>query len=148
MFPTYHLPGSALKEEGNMGKRKADRELNSQTAVQKSGSIRIFKPGTKTVIASGHPDDLIDMTRPDGEPALVPMWRVKDMMYDRGFVIGLPDKVAKTKAIMRAEEKEKVYAQIHAEEEQAERLRLREEIRAEVLEEIEGKTSAKKGVKK
>ena len=131
-----------------MGKRKADRELNSQTAVQKSGSIRIFKPGTKTVIASGHPDDLIDMTRPDGEPALVPMWRVKDMMYDRGFVIGLPDKVAKTKAIMRAEEKEKVYAQIHAEEEQAERLRLREEIRAEVLEEIEGQTSAKKGVKK
>jgi len=130
-----------------MGQRKAVRELNSKTAVSVSGDIRIFQPGTKTVIASGHPDDLVDMTRPDGEPALVPMWRVKDMMYDRGFVIGLPDKVAKTKTMIRAEEKEKVYAQLKAEDEQKERVKIREEIKAEVLEEIKGKAPANKGVK-
>ena len=130
-----------------MGQRKAVRELNSKTAVSVSGDIRIFQPGTKTVIASGHPDDLVDMTRPDGEPALVPMWRVKDMMYDRGFVIGLPDKVAKTKTMIRAEEKEKVYAQLKAENEQKERVKVRAEIKAEVLEEIKGKAPANKGVK-
>ena len=129
-----------------MGQRKAVRELNSKTAVSVSGNINIFQPGTKTVIASGHPDDLVDMTRPDGEPALVPMWRVKDMLYDRGFVIGLPDKVAKTKTMIRAEEKEKVYAQLKAENEQKERVKVRAEIKAEVLEEIKGKAPAKKGV--
>jgi len=127
-----------------MGQRKVTREINTNEVVSVSGDIVIFQPGTKTVIAQGHPDDLVDMTRPDGEPALVPMWRVKDMMYDRGFLLGLPNKVAKTTAMMRAEEKEKVYAQIKKETEQAERVKLRADIKAEVLAEIKGKTPAKK----
>jgi hypothetical protein len=52
--------------------------------------IVILYPGNKKV--EHNADDMIDMTRADGEPAKVPAWRVKDLVYERGFTVGLPEK--------------------------------------------------------
>lgn len=136
-------PGHKVKRKHNM----------AQKAEQEFTPVVVYKPGTKEIIAQGEADDLLDMTRPDGEPAKVPMWRVKDCMYDKGFTIGLPDKKAKTKAALRAEEKERQYARIREEQKQEAMKEMRAEVRAEVLAEIEaeqnkGKAPAKKDAKK
>jgi hypothetical protein len=65
----------------------------AQKAVQE-GTMELMIDGKKTKV---NPDKMIPMTRPDGEPALAPAWRVKDLIYDKGFKQGYPKKKAAAK---------------------------------------------------
>ena len=46
-------------------------------------------------------DDMVPCTRGDGEPALVPAWRLKDLILEREFKLGYP---AKKKAPAKGKE--------------------------------------------
>ena len=58
--------------------------------------VQVIYPGNKKVVHSS--DDLVECTRADGEPALVPAWRIKDLVYERGFKVGYPAKKKKPAA--------------------------------------------------
>jgi len=60
----------------------------AQKAVQE-GTIEVIIDGKKQNV---NPDDMIPMTHPTGQPAKVPAWRVKDLIYDKGYKQGYPKK--------------------------------------------------------
>lgn len=50
----------------------------------------VIKVGGKTHTFEA--DQMVECTRGDGEPALVPAWRLKDLILEREFKLGYPPK--------------------------------------------------------
>jgi hypothetical protein len=67
----------------------------AQNKAEQIAAPVVIKTGGKTHTFDA--DDKIECTRADGEPALVPAWRLKDLIIEREFKIGYPKKKAAAK---------------------------------------------------
>lgn len=72
---------------------KTKSGLPEREMVTFATPVVVVYPGGKKVTHES--DDKIPCTDPDGEPRLVPAWRVKDLVYERGFKVGYPKKKGK-----------------------------------------------------
>jgi hypothetical protein len=61
----------------------------AEKAKSKADPVNL-KVGGKTY--TFEPDDRVPCTRPDGQPALVPAWRLKDLIMEKEFKLGYPEK--------------------------------------------------------